>query len=157
MTFLSMSWRELTTTQKDLWIPQAAAISVSPFNAYVKSNMKRFTQFDGPQVVPSPSASTAASMGTLTPVGGIKQIDWSQAVTTPNDMTGILVAMSTTSGFTPSRSNIVQARYGTTSPVAGVITTLAAGTYYVRTASLQEDGTIGTFVTESSGIVVTTS
>lgn len=155
MAFLGARWGDMTSAQQDSWDAATAGAGSSDFNAFIKSNMKRFTQFTWPLIKSDEAAGTAPVMGTLTPTGEVGQISISQVITTDNGIWGVAVAMSQTTGFTPARSNIVKVLYGTTGTITGVLTGLAAGGYFVRTAGFNIGGTASVFVAESAEITVT--
>ncbi len=153
MRFLSTSWTNLTTAQKATFDALAATYAISPFNAYVRHNMKRWTQFNGPQIEIGSTANTVPVMGALTVTAGTGELTVSNVITTANDLWGVLFHASTTTGYTPAKTDLKLAIYGTASPVAGVITNLKAGTWYVRTAGIAEDGTTSAYIAEVSGVV----
>lgn len=155
MAFLGARWSELTSEQQDSWDAATVGAGASDFNAFIKTNMKRFTQFTYPLIKSDQAAGTAPVMGTLTATAGVGQISISQAITTTNGIWGVAVALSQSTGFTPARSNIVKVLAGTADPVAGVLTGLAPGSYYVRTAGFNIGGTASAYVAESSEMVVT--
>lgn len=154
MAFLGVQWASMTEEQKDSWDAATAGAGASDFNAFIRTNMKRFTQFTWPLIKSDQAAGTAPVLGTLTPTGEVGQISINQAVTTTNGIWGLAVAMSQTSGFTPARGNIVKVLSGTAGPITGVLTGLAAGSYYVRTAGFNIGGTASSFVAESAEITV---
>jgi len=153
MKFLSQSWTNLSTAQKATFDALAATYAISPFNAFVKYNMARWTQFTAPQIEIGSSAGTAPTLGALSVTAGVGELTVSQAITIANDMWGILFAASTSTGFTPAKTDLRLAVYGTTDPVAGVLTNLAAGTWYIRTAGFAADGTKSAWLAEVSGVV----
>lgn len=155
MAFLGIQWATMTAEQQDSWDAATAGAGASDFNAFIKANMKSFTQFEWPLIKSDQAAGTAPVLGTLTPTGEVGQISLSQAITTPNGIWGLAVAMSSTTGFTPARGNIVKVLSGTSGPITGVLTGLTAGTYYVRTAGFNIGGTASAFLAESNAITVT--
>ena len=155
MAFLGTQWADMTTAQKATWDPATAGAGSSAFNAFVKSEMKRFTQFTWPRIASNQAAGTAPVLGTLTLTGQVGQISFSHVITTLNGQWGEAVCMSTTSGFSPARSNLVKVFSQQTSPVVGVLTGLAPGTYYIRPAGFNIGGTASAFLAESNGIEVT--
>ena len=155
MAFLGARWAGMTATQQDSWDAATAGAGSSDFNAFIKQNMKSFTQFEFPKIQVDQAAGSAPVMGTLTATAEVGQISISQAVTTANDIWGVVCCLSTTSGFTPARTNVVKVLYGTSDPITGVITGLSAGSYYLRTAGFNIGGTASSFVAESSELVVT--
>lgn len=155
MAFIGARWSELTPTQQDSWDAATAGAGASDFNAFVKAAMKRFTQFTMPLIQSDQAAGTAPVMGTLTPVAEVGQISIDQAITTANGIWGVVVCVSPTTGFTPSRATVVKVLAGTAGPITGVVTGLAAGSYYVRTSGFNIGGTSSAFVAESAEMVVT--
>lgn len=153
MKFLSQSWTNLTTAQKATFDELAATYAISPFNAYVRENMNRWTQFEGPTVEIGSVANTPPTLGALTVTDGVGELTVSQAITTASDMWGVLFMASTTTAYTPVKSDLKLGVYGVVTPVAGVITGLAAGTWFIRTAGIAEDGTLSAFLAEVSGVV----
>lgn len=148
MNFLSKAWTNLSTAQKATFDTLAAQYAISPFNAYVRHNMRRWTQFEGPQIEIGSTAGTAPTLGTLTANGGVGIIEVSQAITSAADMWGVMFAVNASDGFTPGHDDLRFAKYGTASPVAGTIVNLAAGTYYVTAAGIAEDGTLSSWLTD---------
>lgn len=43
LAFLSQTWAALTTGQQATWNEEADALTISPFNAYVRSNLRRWS------------------------------------------------------------------------------------------------------------------
>lgn len=155
MAYIGARWAAMTVAQQDSWDAATSGPGTSDFNAFVKAAMRRFTQFTFPKIKSDEAAGTAPVMGALTPTGQVGQISVSQVITTTNGIWGTVVCLSKTAGFTPARSNVVKILYGTTSPVAGVVTDLTPGTYYMRTAGFNIGGTVSAFVAESAAITVT--
>lgn len=155
MAFLGARWAAMTTAQKATWDAATAGAGSSAFNAFVKSNMKLFTQFTWPLIASDQAAGTAPAMGTLTPTAGVGQITISQAITTPNGIWGTAIALSGTSLFTPERSHIKAVLYGTAGPVTGVLTNLAPGSYYMQTLGFNIGGTPSAWGAESDELIVT--
>jgi len=150
MRFLATAWTNLTTAEKATFQTIATTYAISPFNAYVKTAMNRWTQYEGPQIEIGSSAGTVPALGTLTLTAGVGQLSFSQVITTPNDLWGILVQMSTDTGFTPGRNFLRFGNYGTSSPIIGVVTKLVADEWFVRTAGIAEDGSLSAWLAEVS-------
>lgn len=153
MSFLGNIWASLSPTEKAAWQTLADADRVSPFNAFVKYNMKRWTQFTTPYDMPTPTAGAVPVMGALTVTGGVGQISVSQVITTPNQIWGMLVAVSTSNAFTPAKTDIWMVPKYSSSPVTCVVTNLVAGTYYVRTAGFDQEGELSAFVAQQTATV----
>lgn len=151
--FLSAAWSPLSAGNKATWDDLAAAGQYSAFNAFTKFNLDQWTQFVTPYKTPTSSGLTVPVMGALTATGGVRQITISNVITTANDIWGMLIAISTTTGFTPAKSDIFAAVLYSASPVTYVATGLAAGTYYVRTAGFTGDGQKSAFVAQQAATV----
>lgn len=153
MAFLSQIWASLATLDKAAWDTLAADGNYSAFNAFTKFNMDVWTQFETPFQTPTESGQTAPTMGALTATGGVRQISVSQVITTPADMWGMLIAVSTTNAYTPAKSDIYKVVAYSGTPVTAVLSDLAAGTYYVRTAGFSGDGQVSAFVAQQAATV----
>jgi hypothetical protein len=148
MRFLSQAWANLTAPEQASWESLTSADNISPFNAFVRYDMNLWTQFDTPFKDPAATGETVPVMGALTMTGGIRQASGSQVITTANDIWGMLIALSTTTGFTPSKTDIVLVREQTASPITFVLTGLTPGDYFVRTAGFTGDGQVTAFIAQ---------
>lgn len=148
MAFLGARWSGMTTDQQDSWDPTSLGPGNSDFNRFIQYNMKRFTQFTWPIIELDQAAGTAPVMGALTATGQVGQISVSNVITTTNGIWGMAVAVSATTGFTPARSDVRAVFAGTASPITGVITRVAPGTWFVRTLGFNIGGTASAWVAE---------
>jgi hypothetical protein len=89
---------------------------------------------------PSSGGGTLPVLGALSAAGGIRQATISQIVTTANDIWGLLVARSATSGFTPARPDIVGVVEWSSSPIVLVDQDVTPGVYFYRTSAYTSDG-----------------
>jgi hypothetical protein len=153
LRFLSVAWAGQSAGNKATWLTLAEAGKYSEFNAFVHYNLKRWTQWNDPLTTPSTAAGTVPVMGALTLTGGVRQFTVSQIITTANQIWGVDICMSGTTGFTPAKSNTRYVALYAASPVTAIITGLAAGTYYVRTAGFTTGGSRTAFVAEQSVVV----
>jgi hypothetical protein len=151
--FLSKAWAGLSAAQQATWQTLADARVVSPFNAYVKFDMELWTQFLTPKKTTVIAAGTVPVLGTLTVTGGVGQLDISQVITTANQGWGLLVSISTTTGYTPGKLNTESVFQWSATPIAGVLTQLAPGTYFVRTSGFTDGGVKSAYVAEVSAVV----
>jgi hypothetical protein len=151
MRFLTKVWASQGATYQGTFAAGAASLNVSPFNYFIKYNMDRWTQFQDPARTLSVVALTNPVLGALTLTGGVGQYSLSQVITTVNDYFGLLICHSLTTGFTPGKTNVQYVAIASASPTTAIITGLAAGTYFVRTAAFdgQPDG-FTAFVAEGS-------
>lgn len=153
MSFIGKNWANLSAGEKASWAALAAIGSYSNFNAFGSHNANRFGQFTMPRVDPAAAAGTAPVNGTQTLIAGVGEFTVSQAITTANNIWGIVVCASMSTGFTPGRTNVVAFKYGLAGPIEVVVKNRAAGTWYVRTASFNRGGTVTSFVAEGSVVV----
>jgi len=153
MTFLSAAWAPMSAADKATWEALAEEKKYSPFNAFTSAGLTRWTQFLDPLETPTTAPDVIPVMGALTVTGGIRQITISQVVTTPNDIWGMQIAISLTTGYTPAKADIWDTRISTASPIAYVATGLAPGTYFVRTAGFTFGGLRTAFVAQQSAVV----
>lgn len=153
MSFLASAWAGLSDAEKAAWQDLAEQGKYSPFNAYTAYNLNRWTQWNDPVVEPGAAAGTVPVMGALTVTGGVRQLTVSNVITTANDIWGMVICLSTTTGFTPSKSNTRAVALYSASPITYVISGLSADTYYVRTAGFTTGGSRTAFVAEQSAVV----
>lgn len=153
MRFLSTRWAALTAGQQSSWLPLSEVDNISAFNAYVRFNMNRWTQWTDPLVDPAQAAGTIPVMGALTATPGVKQVSLSQVITTANDIDGIVIARSTATGYTPAKTDTKYVARFTASPVVVVDTPMVAGTYFYRIAGFTNGGARSAFIAQVQAIV----
>lgn len=153
MKFLSPAWGGLSAANKATWANLAAQDVISNFNAFCKFNLDKWTQFTTPYQTPTSSGQTAPVMGALTVTGGVGIINVSQVITTANNIWGMLIAVSTTTGFTPAKTDVRDAVLYSASPITRILTDLDPGTYYVRTSGFTGDGQKTAWVAQGSATV----
>lgn len=146
--FLSSAWADLSAPEKASWQALADAAVVSPFNAYQGYNMDEWTQFTSPYTNPSNTGETPPTMGALTAEGGVRQVTISAVITTPEDMWGMAVAISVTTGFTPAKADVAKIVAYAASPIVTVISPLEPGTYFARVAGFTGDGQMTNWVAQ---------
>lgn len=90
LKFLSQSWANLTSPQKANWDQLAANLSISPFNAYVKENQRRWTNVLTPSVnYPAGNSDIAGTESTPVLTAGVKMIQVALTITALNQNFGI--------------------------------------------------------------------
>jgi len=151
--FLSQAWAAISAANKALWQDLADEGKYSTFNAYMAYNLDRWVQFTDPVQSPVIAVGTAPVMGALTVTGGVRQISISQVITTVNDMWGMWISSSLTTGFTPAKSDVDAGAIYTASPVTRVLTGVAPGTWYVRTRGFSTGGASTAWVTQQVAVV----
>lgn len=142
MTFLSQQWAGLDPADKTTWEVAADARKVSPFNAFVSANQGFWRDGLAPgklQTLLRADTPAVISASGATPSG--RYISGGNDLAAGADNWGIVVYVSTTTGFTPAWNNarLVLAAAGGSSPEY-LIGPLASATYYCRYHSFSVDG-----------------
>lgn len=158
MRFLAQSWTpDLTPTQKATWDALAAGDAISPFNAFTRHNLQRWTQFQTPtQSYPATDLGTQSTFTTaLDAVGGVRQATITWTTNVLNDGWGILIFRSLTGGFTPARDNLIGiAEQGATGAHTFVDTPLAPDTYFWNFRAFTIFGLLGAAIGEQTAVVL---
>jgi hypothetical protein len=153
MKALTQDWTNLSDASKATWAALAGETNISPFNAYISYNLRRWAGFHAPsQKHPATETGTAPSAPTTTVTAGTKELQLSIAdgANAPDWLW--MIFRSTSTGFTPSFSNLVHViKHGTT-PTVYIDTGLTTGTtYYYRIKGTMATGLAGTLEAEKSG------
>jgi hypothetical protein len=154
MQFLSQNWAALGATPKGTWDAPAAADSISPFNAFIRSNLARWRNFLSPtESHPPANTGTAGTLSAQSITAGVRQLTVNLTLTAANNNWGVLIFRDPVTGFTPSFSNLVMAKLKTTTPQESwVDTPLAPGTYYYRMRPFTTEGVLGAAFAEINGV-----
>ena len=155
LKFLSQFWASLDTATQGDWAARAEDMVVSPFNAYVSYNQRRWRNFLYPsQLDPADETGVAPSAPVVTGTAGVRQASLSIADgATPPDW-GWAIFRSLTTGFTPTWTNciaVVDATGGT--PVTYIDTPLDADTYYYKVIGFHTTGKGGTTSAEEDVVI----
>lgn len=154
MRFLTTQYAGLSGADKSGWATQGQSDNITAMNAYVRFNMKKWTQNDYPTMGPLHTGGSAPVLGALSVFGGVGQLSLTQTITTLNDGWGLYVAVSLTTGFTPVHTDVRYIAKMVAGAVNVVITGLAPNTYFVRTLGVNSTGTLPTaWVAQQSGVV----
>jgi hypothetical protein len=153
MTFLSQSWSLLPAIDQATWLELAEAENYANFNAYVKYNMHRWTQFDAPMRSPDRAADSIPVMGALNLTVGVRQVSISQVVTNANDIWGVMIFRSITTGYVPGVTDCVGIARHASTPVTYVDTPVDPGTYFYRTIGFSKAGLKTAAVAQVQAIV----
>lgn len=144
--FLSQRWKpDLSDASQATWDDRADDMIVSPFNAYMSYNQKRWKNFIGPSHDdPATAAGAQPSCEVGTSVGGVRMVTLTTRSDTPNDGWGFLWFRATNDGFDTAFDNLVSIhRINPGLEVHTVDTPLDAGTYYYNLRPFTDDGLIG--------------
>lgn len=152
--FLSQRWNALTTVQKQSWDSLGDSIAVSPFNAYMQHNQRRWRSFRSPtKLYPAGEANTLGTPHAtpMTATGGVASITVTVQLATANDNWGAILFRSTSPGFDKVISAVHQLLLvDGTDLVSWVDSPLAAGTYYYSAFLFTDDGLKGGAIAEVS-------
>lgn len=153
--FLSREWAGLTAPEKATWLDRSVNMIVSPFNAFMSYNQRRWRDFSGPsQEDPAAEVSTPATgpTGVATPSERTMTIVLTDGATAPD--WGYAIFRSLTSTFTLAWSNcaaVVPWDVGGTT--TWIDAPLEPDTYYYNAFGLNDDGIVGADGTEFNGVI----
>lgn len=157
MKFLSRQWTpELTDPNKATWDTLAAAMAASPFNAFVKENLRRWTQFTAPSkvspVVPAGTQPTFTSLPASVGAVGQATITWD--LNALNNAWGLLIFRSLTGGFTPGRNTLIGvALLKILTADTFIDTPVEAGSYFYNYQAFTDTGSLGTALGQTTATV----
>jgi hypothetical protein len=157
MKFLSQAWADLSAPNKATWEDLAAQINASPFNAYVKYNLKNWRDFLTPShAYPAERAGEVDNPGTpVCTLQGRTILVTSVVPSSIGDNWGAIIFRSPTGTFTASWNNAI----GVVVALSGATVTyydgpLDPGTYYYQLGGFTDEGTYGNSGNEDSETVV---
>jgi hypothetical protein len=157
MKFLSQQWTpELTTNQKATWDDDAAELAASPFNAFIKKNLTRWTQFTTPTKVTPITATGVVPTFTALPstVGGVGQVTVTWDINALNQAWGLLIFTSPTPGFVTARDNLIGvALLKILTSDTFIDTPVDAGVHKYNYRSFTDDGVLSAQLGETSATV----
>lgn len=152
MRWLGREWATLTAPQQATWQTRATQNNYSPFNAFVSVNQSQFAigfgdQREDPAEASDPPNAPGSVDDSVT--GSQATVTWTDPST--GETFGVMVWLSTTTGFTPAPGNL---RDVVDEGVEqSVISGLTAGTYYYVVAAFDYAGIIGTASAEGSFVI----
>lgn len=156
LKFLSQQWDGLATADKSSWLEAATAESISPFNAFMSYNLRRWRDFNTPtQASPPALTSTAADGATGVATPDVRSI--TLAITHGTNLAdwGFAIFRSLTGTFSLAFSNCIAVVQVDGSGDAEYIDSpLVADTYYYNYIGFNDDGVEGADGTECDGTVV---
>lgn len=157
MGFLAQAWTpDLSGANKATWDGLAASSAISPFNAFTRENLRRWTQFTMPgKAYPVGVTGTVPTWTTLpTVTGGVGQATVSFDVNALNNGWGLLIFRDPITLFTPARDNLIGV-FGplTTTAAVFIDTPIVAGTYFWNFIAFTTDGAISAALGEKTAVV----
>lgn len=153
--WLANAWSGLLdAADKASWDADAAALGISPFNAFVKASMKLWDDSDTFFAKKGDTpADCALTITTLTTTGNAGYVDVS---ITPSGegASGLIVWRDTAEITDTSRAKVVKViNADGTNAVTFVDSDLAAGTYHYRAAAFNDAGGLGTVKADQTATV----
>lgn len=143
MGYLSRLWANVSDGDKASWKVIADQIVASEFNAFVKTNMNRWSDFNFPiNQAAGVGGNTAATLTSLAVVGGARTYTATVTFASLDDTVGFGIARGTGAAFSLSRlsfDDIMVTEAGTlvyTFQEKNVV----PGNYFIRVVSLCPDG-----------------
>lgn len=156
MRFLSQVWALMTGLEQAAWDDLSKIGNVSPFNAFVRFNLDRWTQFNFPFDMPTPTAGTVPVMGAMTLTGGKGIIQVDQVITTANDIWGMIVYKDGAAIVTQTKDMVAYVSkdiVGDGGTMTVILNGLEAGTYHIRTSGIDQEGEESALVADASVVV----
>lgn len=144
MKFTGQEWAQLSDTDKATWEARAAQTNISAFAAFSSksmdnwSNLKAAQRQDPAEVITVPVTLPTGITATVTERR--VQFDWVDPVSV--DLFGIVIYLSTTTGFTPGRDNAVIVIDANV--LTAITATLAPGVWFYRLTAFDIAGNLTT-------------
>lgn len=160
IAFLSQVWRDLPDITQSAWTELASQGNFSPFNAFVKFNMHRWTQAQGPTTLPDLSGGTTPdTYGALTVTGGVRQIVVTQVLTVHANSWAFGLSLSdpgdTNDDIAHMRLIIPTFTLSSLDTITAIMRNVPTGNYSVNTYDMTEDGGGPTVKTNTDDVMVT--
>ena len=145
--FIAQNWAALASIDKGSYDDLADSMAISPFNAFVRANQRRWRNYNAPsENLAAAAAGTVAvwNGGTPAATGGVSSITLDMTPLTINDNWGVAIFRSDTTGFTPGISNCVASiLVDAAAAFTWVDSPLAIATWYYDTRRFTDDGLWG--------------
>lgn len=154
--FLSQEWSDIGSGDKTTWQDPADAKVISNFNAYTSYNAKRNRSFLAPSMAyPAALSDVVDAVDTFTATAGVREVSIVISdLFVEQSNWGYLLFHSTTTGFTPSFSNllaVIPARAA--DDVTFVHGPLDPDTYYYDVKAFTLEAVLSALKGEVNGIV----
>ena len=144
--FLAQNWAALSDGEKATYNDLADSLAISPFNAYVRLNQKRWRLFKPPsQQTPATETNTLGVYNGGTPVatGGVASVQLDFTIATANANWGLLIFKGDTL-FDSAIANCIGCILANAAQAYSFLDSpLDAGTYYYQTRLFTDDGVLG--------------
>ncbi len=142
--FLAQQWDGLGAPAKASWQILADQTTISPFNAFMSANQKRWRNFKAPgQDFPITEGGTPGTYANEAATGGIRQIDVAIEVTVLADAWGVAIFRDLTTAFNTAFSNCIAVIPTASAAVFHYIDTpLVPDEYFYNFRGIDDDGTL---------------
>lgn len=145
--FIAQNWAGVHASNQASYDDLADSLAVSPFNAYVRNNQRRWRNYRPPSWdidASETGAVLAWNGGTPAAAGGVASITITFTPATINQNWGMAIFRSDTTGFTPAISNCVAVVLANTlATLTWVDTPLAVGAWFYDTRRFTDSGLWG--------------
>lgn len=153
--FLAQSWADLAGGHKASYNALADSLAISPFNAYIRLNQRRWRNYKAPSnnaVAAEDSTVADWNGGAPSAVGGPSNVTLTMTPSSFNGNWGVAIFRSTTTSFTPGISNCVKVIFVQDDVAYTFVDSpLPADTYYYDTRRFTLSGLWGTLDGEING------
>jgi len=155
MSFLVTRFSDLSIPEKATWQALAAKDLIPTYNAYLAANLERWRQFLAPsQAYPAAENGVLGDIDYWQATGGPAHVDLAADWYGIENNWGIIIFRSTSTGFTPSRSNaIAVVPHLLTSGTFYSDTGLPPATYYYKLRNFTTTGKLSTPSGQASATV----
>jgi len=145
--FLAPNWAAIASGDKATFDDLADSMAISPFNAFMRANQRRWRNYLPPGVnIAAPGTGTVCTWngGAPAATGGPSNVEIAMTPAVKNTNWGVAIFRSTSTGFTPGISNCVAViLVNDTVEFTWVDSPLAVDTYYYDTRRFTTNGLWG--------------
>lgn len=153
--FLTQIWQALTAANQATWEDRADDMVVSPFNAFLSLNMRRWRDFDTPSKEDPPAEESTPPAGpTVSCTPNVRSMTVTISDAAPAPDWGYAIFRSDSPGFNLNwDACIAVVPWDVTGETQYVDSPLDPGTYYYNAIGFNADGIEGADGTEGSGTI----
>ncbi|GAG41729.1 unnamed protein product [marine sediment metagenome] len=145
--FLAENWAPLGAPDKASYETLADSMAISPFNAYIRANQRRWRNYKAPsRNIAAPETGDVCTWngGTPAATGGPSNVTLAMTPAAREENWGVAIFRSTGTGFTPGISNCVAVLLvNTEDEFTWVDSPLTVDTYYYDTRRFTVEGLWG--------------
>ena len=154
MKFLSGSHPAKDSQEMLSWLTIAESLKISPFNAFVRGNMRDWQSFLAPtQATPADRTGTPPGIPTLTVTPGQRRADLAIVAGSPGPDWGYIVHRALTTAFVPGPTNVVAVVAGGAATNYWTDSPLLPDEYFYVATQFNAVGLMGDPSLEDSGVV----